>query len=157
MTTENLEIKYLSENPQFAETISDWIYNAFIKDVRDDLTQEDITAHIKVCGRVALPIRLVAVLDGQCVGTISLVENDLKCRAYTPWLAALIVDQAARDQGIGRQLIAYVQELSRQMGYQVLYLRTEHAGAYYQKLGWQYVETCNDQFGLKPDVYQFIL
>lgn len=157
MSTENLEIKYLSENPQFTETVSDWIYNEFMKDVRHDLTIEDLTAQIKVCHKETLPVRLVALQNGQCVGTVSLVENDLKCRDYTPWLAALIVRGDLRGSGIGQQLVSFVQGLARQMGYRELYLRTEHASAYYKKLGWQYVETCEDLYDLKPDVFKVTL
>ena len=145
MITEHLEIKYLSENPQFVKTVSDWIYNEFIKDVRDDLPLTELTARISGCGKDALPIRLIALLGGQCVGTVSIVENDLKCRDYTPWLAALIVDKDYRGHGIGKRLISHVQTLARQMGYKELYLRTEHASGYYKKLGWQFVEKCVDQ------------
>ena len=91
--------------------------------------------------------------NGQCVGTVSLVENDLKCRSITPWLAALIVRGDVRCCGIGQQLIGCVQELARQMGYSERYLRTEHASGYDRKRGWQYVETCEDLYSQKPDVF----
>jgi predicted N-acetyltransferase YhbS len=154
---ERLEIKYLCENLNHANIVSSWIYNEFIKDIRDDLTVKEISSRIIKCGKDALPIRLVAVLDGRCVGTVSLVENDLKCRAYTPWLAALIVDKNFRGKGIGKRLISFVQEIARQMGYKELYLRTEHASEYYKKLGWQFVETCADSYGLEPDVFKCVL
>ncbi len=157
MNTKNLEINYLSENPQFASTVSGWIYDAFIKDIRDDLSLEDLTVRIKACHKETLPVRLVAVLNGQCVGTVSLVENDLACREYTPWLAALIVDKYFRGRGIGRQLISFVQELARQIGYKELYLRTEHASGYYRKLGWRFVEKCADLYHLEPDVFKYTL
>lgn len=157
MLTENLEINDLSEQPQFADVVSGWIFNEFIKDVRDDLPFEKLAAHIRDCGKETLPIRLIAVLDGKCVGTVSIVENDLKCRAYTPWLAALVVDKELRGAGIGKALIAYAQKLARQMGYKELFLRTEHASGYYKKLGWQFVEKCADQYNLVPEVFKCVL
>jgi predicted N-acetyltransferase YhbS len=90
-----------------------------------------------------------------CVGTISLVENDLQCRPhYTPWLASLFVPEEYRKQGIGEQLIEHIKGLAREMGYNKIYLRTEDAETYYQRLNWQYIETCaDDVFDLVTHVF----
>jgi predicted N-acetyltransferase YhbS len=149
-----LEICYLNEHISFAETVSSWIYEEFIKDIRDDLNLEGITARIKTCGKDTLPVRLVAVLDGKCIGTVSIVQNDLKCRDYTPWLAALVVDKSYRGSGIGRRLVSFAKEKAAELGYSELYLRTEHAGDYYRKLGWQFVEKSFDDFNLEPEVFK---
>jgi predicted N-acetyltransferase YhbS len=109
---------------------------------------------MKACGKTELPIRLVAVIGGECVGTVALVENDLRCRPYTPWLASLIVAPAHRGQKIGEGLVESVKALAKDKGYRELYLRTEHASGYYVKLGWEFVETCEDDYGLKPDVFK---
>lgn len=154
---DELQIRYLCDNLHFADIVSSWIYNEFIKGVRDDLTLDDITARISKCNKDTLPIRFVAVLDGKCVGTVSLVKNDLKCRNYTPWLAALYVDQDYRGHGIAKKLISFAQNTAKRLKYKKLYLRTEHASGYYKKLGWQFVEKCSDDFGLEPEVFKYIL
>ena len=38
-----------------------------------------------------------------------------------------------------------------------LYLRTEYTSNYYRKLEWRFIESCEDEFGLKPDVFKFSL
>ena len=150
------EIVYLCDNIYFAETAAKWIFDEFIDGIKDR-TYEEVVASWKNCNRDKLPIRLVAVIDGRCAGAISIVENDLRCREYTPWLASLYVDEKLRKNGIGRALIERVKEIARGMGYKEIYLRTEHASGYYRKLGWEYVETTNDDFNLVPDVFKWKL
>jgi N-acetylglutamate synthase-like GNAT family acetyltransferase len=81
----------------------------------------------------------------------------LSCRDYTPWLAAVYVDKAYRRNKIGEQLIDSAKIIAKELGYNELYLRTEQASHYYRKLGWQFIESCEDDFNLKTDVFKFVL
>lgn len=152
-----MKIEYLSDHIIFANVVAKWIYNEFIKDVRNDFSYEKVLLSVKNCNKSEFPIRFIAIIDKKCVGTVSIVQNDLKCRTYTPWLAALYVDKSFRKNKIGEQLIDYVKNIVKGLGYNEVYLRTEHASNYYKKLGWQFVESCDDNFGLKPDVFKFTL
>jgi GNAT superfamily N-acetyltransferase len=81
----------------------------------------------------------------------------LACREYTPWLAGLYVDESYRGEKIGVQLIERVKDIAKELGYDELYLRTEHASNYYRRLKWQFVESCYDDYDLKPDVFKVAL
>ena len=152
-----MQIKYLANNIMFVETITDWLYNEFIKDIQHGISYEQILEFVRNCHKTELPIRLIAVESNKCVGTASIVQNDLKCRDYTPWLASLYVDESYRGNKIGEQLIERVKDIVKELGYDELYLRTEHASNYYRRLGWRFVESCDDDFNLKPDVFKFTL
>ena len=138
----------------FAEEVAGWLYNEFIKDIRLGISYEQKLASIKMCGKNELPIRLIALIDDKCVGTVSLVQNDLRGCDYTPWLASLYVDVPYRKQKIGEQLVERVKDITRELGYTELYLRTEHAGNYYRRLGWQYIGSQKDEFGLVPEIFK---
>ena len=125
--------------------------------VKTDRTYEDVLSSMKNCHRQELPVRLVTLINGKCVGIVSVVSNDLKCRNYTPWLASLYVDKDYRNQKIGERLIERVQTITTDLGYKELFLRTEHASGYYRKLNWEFIENCNDDYNLKPDVFKFVL
>jgi len=150
----DVRIEYLSDSPHFAGDIAKWIYDEFIAGIKHGISYEQVLSSMKNCHKAALPVRFVAVMDGKCVGAVSLVENDLRCRNDTPWLAALYVDERHRKNKIGERLIERVKDAARDMGYKELFLRTEHASGYYRKLGWQFVESCDDDFNLKPDVFK---
>jgi len=152
-----MKIDYLTDNIVFAEVVAGWIYNEFIKGIKTDQSYETVLSSIKICYKTELPIRLIAIIDNKCVGTVSIVQNDLRCREYTPWLAALYVDERFRKNKIGQQLIQRVISITASLGYKELYLRTEHASNYYRKLGWQFVEACDDDYNLKPDVFKLLL
>ena len=147
----------MKDHLKHRETIANWIYNEFIRNIRHGITYENVYSRFEAGRPGCLPMHFVA-LDketGACVGTVSLVENDLKCRNYIPWLASLVVDKTCRNRGIGRLLIETVKNAAWDLGYETLYLRTETAGGYYRKLGWQYVEQCVDEYGLEPEVYRW--
>jgi len=153
---ENVRVDFLCDNLEFAEIVSTWIFDEWIKPRRNDLPKEQLIERIKISYKDRFPIRLIAMQDNRCVGTIALVENDLanKCRDYLPWLSALYVDEKYRGQGIAEKLITRVKEIAKQLGYKELYLRTETASEYYRNRRWQYVETVNDNFNLRPDIFK---
>jgi len=153
-----MKIEYLADHPEFMETVATWRYKEFIEGIRLGISYEQVLAAVKNCKISEFPICLAAIEDGVCAGTVSIVHNDLRYRDYTPWLASLYVDPAYRNRKIGERLIERVKDIAREMGYGELYLRTEHASGYYRKLGgWAFVESCEDEFGLVPDVFKTAL
>ena len=151
------------------DQMAQWIYDEFIHNIRKGVSLADVRSRFKNCAPGVLPLRfaayagetlagtnadaLVGTKSDVLVGTISLVQNDLMYRAYSPWLSSLYVDPAYRSRGYARAMIERVKEEAWALGYKKLYLRTEHAGGYYRKLGWAYVEQCGDEYGLEPEVF----
>jgi N-acetylglutamate synthase and related acetyltransferases len=149
-----VKIEYLCENMRFVNSAAEGIYREFITSTPDTRTYEQVLETVRNCGKTELPIRLIAVVDDKCAGMVSLVDSDLIGKCYTPWLALLFVNVQHRGRGTGRQLIERVKDIAADMGYGELYLRTEHAGKYYEKLGWQYIESGIDELGLHTDIYK---
>jgi predicted N-acetyltransferase YhbS len=152
-----MKIEFLKDNPEYCETAAKWIYDEFIDGIKHGVTYENVLSRVRECEKATLPIRLVAIEDDICVATISLVGNDLRCRSYTPWLASLYVDVRRRGRKIGEALVERIKDIAKELGYKELYLRTEHAGDYYRRLGWQFVESCEDDYDLVPDVFKISL
>jgi GNAT superfamily N-acetyltransferase len=149
-----MKIEYLADNPNYAEQVAVWMYNEFVKGIRFGVSYEDVLENYRNRHKTRLPLTLVAIVDEACAGTISLKENDLRCRTYTPWLASLYVDVPFRGKKIAEILIERVKTIAADMGYTELYLRTEHASGYYKKRGWTFVESCEDEYNLVPDVFK---
>lgn len=89
-----------------------------------------------------VPSVLVAVADGDLLGSANLVASDLPPRpGLTPWLAQLFVEPTRRRDGVGAALVRAVLERARKCGYARVYLYTSGTlPQYYARLGWRVVE-----------------
>lgn len=92
-----------------------------------------------------LPIVVVAVNDGEFVGTASLIVDDELPDATEsgPWLAAVLVSESNRHKGIGSALVRAVEERAAKLGIEEIFLYTEHGMDWYQSMGWQYIRTAH--------------
>jgi len=98
----------------------------------------------RLCGRTnrdRVPFTLVAHLDGEPVGCLSVCDDDLDDRFADrgPWLSGMLVIGRARNLGVGRTLVRAAEEQARIFGVPELWLRTGEAGPFYERCGWLYV------------------
>ena len=104
---------------------------------------EELRGHL---GSAPIPTTFVALVDGEVVGSASLIEDDLPERPdLGPWLASLYVAPDYRRQGIGSDLAERVVEEAAKLGLPTLYLFTFDREDYYARLGWQRLgsESCH--------------
>jgi predicted N-acetyltransferase YhbS len=149
-----MEIVNLYDNQYCIPTVAGWIYAEFIEHLRPGISLDDVTAALRGRRQHTMPLTFVAMIDEQCIGTVSLVVNDLKARQdLTPWLASLYVRPDLRGQGVARRLIDHVIDAAAALGFQMLYLRTETAAAYYTRLGWRKIDAVTDEFNLFTEVF----
>lgn len=134
-----INIINLLDKQEFENDISFWIWEEWHK--QEGTSLEDIkfrTRHSQ--GRNDTPQTFVAIYKNELIGTVSLWNNE---RAYTqnlrPWLACLYVKSEYRNQGLGEYLQKFAIEKVKDLGFDCLYLMTEHKG-YYEKFGWKFVE-----------------
>jgi len=148
-----MRIITLSEHPASLNTVCTWIHQEFIDP--DRFTLQQLTARFRSMHPDRIPLCLVALEEGQCVGTVSLFTGDLPARRdLTPWLAALYVPPEARERGVGRSLVGECLQRAAAFGYKTVYLRTEHAAAFYRRLGWEVVSEEVTEEGLPTLVFQ---
>lgn len=149
-------IDHLPNRPQHVKTVARWIYQEFGGNT--SLNLAEITDFFSKRYMDRLPMTLIAIDGDACLGTVSLFEGDLDTRRdLTPWLAALYVEPTYRSQGIGDRLTAEIITIARNLGYSILYLRTEHTADYYRKRNWELVCKIKDGKGTDTEVYQFAL
>lgn len=151
---ENFKIINLKFSPQYTELVASWIYNEFGKD-KPDKTLEFVIDRFKNRNIDKIPLSLIALADDVCVGVVSIFDNDLICKPeLTPWLAGLYVMPEYRCKGVAEHLINEVLKICRNMRYDTIYLRTEHASEYYNKRGWKFVESTTDEYGQFTSVFK---
>jgi GNAT superfamily N-acetyltransferase len=89
----------------------------------------------------SLPLALVALHDGNVIGTASIKINDLDIRPeITPWLGGVFVVPQWRRRGIATHLIRRAIEEAHRLHLSELYLWTPSARSLYERLGWSELE-----------------
>ncbi|MFA6322390.1 MAG: GNAT family N-acetyltransferase [Candidatus Buchananbacteria bacterium] len=152
-----IEIAYLADYPKHTHTVAEWIYNQWTD--KSKKTLEEVTENLKK-RRVKnkIPLTLIALADKVCVGTVTIYENDLETRKdLTPWLGSLWVAPSHRNLGIGAELVKKTVDVTKQLGFNKLYLRTEEKADYYSKRGWDFIFNTRDEKGIETEVLVYQL
>ena len=141
-----IAVDFLSNHREHAKTVSLWIHEEWGRMSGRDRTTEVARTRARL-NDDRIPLCLVAMDGGVCVGTISIYTSDLSSRPdLAPWLAALYVAPDRRNRGIGGALIRRLLEVARGLGIRKLYLHTETAAEYYRRKGWHFLfNTVNDR------------
>ena len=92
------EIVTLANRPNLAPTVADWIWREWGK--RDGYSFEETLEYVAASSAGKdIPQTFVLLVDGEPVGTSSLVAADMKERPnLTPWMANVFVVPTARRQ-----------------------------------------------------------
>jgi N-acetylglutamate synthase-like GNAT family acetyltransferase len=150
-----MNIDFLLNHPDKINEVSYLIFKEFVVKTGSRMNFEDVVKHFSNTKDNTFPVTLVALGHGECLGTVSIVENDLRIRdMYKPWLSSLYTKPEYRGRGVGEKLIAKTMDVVKELGFNELYLRTEDASDYYRKRGWTYLETVSDEKYEKIDVFK---
>jgi N-acetylglutamate synthase-like GNAT family acetyltransferase len=136
-----MQIDYLKYHTQFIPLIAKWFHGEWGY-YYPELTVNDIEDRLhKRLNIDKIPLALVAIENGEVIGTVSLKVFDMDTRMqYTPWLASMYVREDKRKRGIGRKMVAAIEKRSMELGVEMLYLYTPDAESFYANLGWQRIE-----------------
>lgn len=135
----NIQIKYLCEVEDQIPNLAQLYYNEWASKYKD--LNQVIDNLKKRLSKTKLPISLVALIDKQVIGAISLKDYEIEYENKTPWLASLIVDKNYRNLGIGKLLIDELIKKAKKLNYEELYLYTDNASDYYSKLNWSCIDS----------------
>lgn len=123
------------------EAIARLRFDAFFQESVRTLEQDAAGLRGLMAGD-GLEAALVARIDGVPVGSVLLVDRELEpAHDLTPWLAGLVVAKDQRRQGIGKALVKALEQRAAAAGVGTLYLYTWQARRFYTAVGWNPVET----------------
>ncbi|MEY8350650.1 GNAT family N-acetyltransferase [Bacillus cereus] len=153
-----MDIDLLANRPEHIDDVANMVYKEFVVPTSSKKTYEEVIDFFKKTYVDGFPITFIANVDGQCVGTVSVFENDWEERPqYKPWLASLYVEPSYRSQKIGFYLIESLLKHMKKIGYTKVFLKTENASAYYEKRDWKRIETVLDEQGENVDIFKYEL
>jgi N-acetylglutamate synthase-like GNAT family acetyltransferase len=134
-------ISDLRRQPQFFNIVADRIWQAWWQPngfPRDYI----VTGLIENMANTPIPFALVAHEGERFLGTSSVIASDLEQRPQlTPWVAAVWVEENARQRGVGAALVGRAADDCFALGEKRVYLCARARMArFYERLGWAMVE-----------------
>lgn len=135
----NVRITTLAEHPEWVRWVADEHFREWGA-LHPGATLEAWFADRSGTRKDGIPITLVAHDGDMPVGTASLVHNDMDTHPeLSPWLAGVYVTPAWRQHGVGVLVVSAATRRAAEWGVRRLYLHTETAQPFYERLGWQRV------------------
>ena len=135
-----VRIELLADHPDLAETIARWHWDEWGDQEPDAPLATWIDGMRRRNNRDRIPITFVAFDGEEPIGSALLVASDMKTHPeLTPWLAGVYVVPERRGQGVGTVLVRHTMRAAAALGVTRLYLHTETARGFYEKLGWRAV------------------
>lgn len=132
-----VQIVSLADHLALVGTISGWQWREW-GDGEPPEAELDWRARLESRAGRELPFTLVALLNGAAVGSVSVCNDDFD-EAFAdngPWLSGMLVRPAARNLGVGRQLLLEVERRCRVRGVPEIWLHTGEAHRFYERCGW---------------------
>jgi len=120
---------------------------------RNRFVYEDCISH-SIGAKNPLPIWYLLMDSDKIIGCAGLITNDFISRMdLGPWLCALFIEKKYRGQHLGNLLISQIKEDTALIGFDRLYLSTDHDG-YYEKYGFSYIGQGYHPWGESSRMYE---
>lgn len=145
----SLKIISIREHPEYLDRAVDYFSSKWGIDRK--IYEESLSDGITTSN--PLPRWYIMLKGDTIVGSFGLIENDFMVRKdLLPWLCALYIEESERGKELGSRLLAHGRQEAGKLGFDRLYLCTEHVG-YYEKYGWHFFGLEESEWGGKARVY----
>ncbi|OTP11185.1 hypothetical protein A5844_001319 [Enterococcus sp. 10A9_DIV0425] len=141
----------LRDRPTLLKETAEWFDSKWHLSI--PLYEESIRASLTT--EVGIPQWYVILNKAdKIIGGAGVIENDFHDRPdLSPNLCALFVENEHRNQGIAKVLLSEIRKDMKKMGFDTLYLVTDHT-SFYERYGWSFLTMVQDEDGIPTRLYQ---
>jgi GNAT superfamily N-acetyltransferase len=134
-----VQIEPLADHPDLVDVIARWHWEEW-GGADPSGSFEQWADNLRRHQDDGIPTTFVALDDGRPLGSVTLTEHDMQghigYESFRPWIAGTFVAPEARGRGVGAALMQHALAQAEAWGIDRLYLYTESARAFYERLGW---------------------
>lgn len=147
---ENMTLKKLYEYPEFLEKAAYWFSQKW--NVPVEAYKESIQKSIDQ--KTGIPQWYIVLDEKQeIIAGAGIIDNDFHERKdLSPNLCALFVEEKYRKKGIANYILDFARKELGNMGFEKLYLITDHT-KFYEKCGWDFMTMVTDDDGIPVRMY----
>ena len=136
-----MTIEYLADHPEALPTLARWQHGEWGHTNPGDTAEARRARLQSYSNRDRIPLTVVALENGEVLGSASLIAHDMETRMeLSPWLASVFVGEPYRRKGIGAELVRRIMAEAGNIEVPLLYLYTVHSEKFYAALGWTLLE-----------------
>ncbi|MGM9902904.1 N-acetyltransferase [Enterococcus hirae] len=145
------QVVKLRDRPTLLKETAEWFDSKWHLSI--PLYEESIRASLTT--EVGIPQWYVILNKAdKIIGGAGVIENDFHDRPdLSPNLCALFVENEHRNQGIAKVLLSEIRKDMKKMGFDTLYLVTDHT-SFYERYGWSFLTMVQDEDGIPTRLYQ---
>jgi GNAT superfamily N-acetyltransferase len=129
--------KVQSDNVDVIELIANWYLKEWSIPIERTHQRLTNTPNNDVIFQLILLKDCEPIATGGLYNKVGLLNVYPKLRKFHPWFALLYTDHKYRNRGYGNKLLKKIEEISKAMGYNVIYLHTFSAERLYLKNNWE--------------------
>jgi GNAT superfamily N-acetyltransferase len=137
----DIQTKILGPSDPEISICAHWRTGEFAEVLGTSVAEEEVLLRALTADK-SQQVAIIAFCGGEPAGTCLLVTSEIDpLHDVSPWLAGLYVAPEYRGRGVGRTLVAAIEEQARARGIPRIYLYTDdNEVSYYRNLGWNAVD-----------------
>lgn len=137
------KIKFKLLQPDDEETfnlIAEWYLNEWKISMRTTIQRLKLVTTNSSQFQVFMTLNGSPISTGGLYNHVGLLDKEPRFNIYKKWLALVYTIPEQRQKGYGALICKYIQEHSKKMGLEKMYLFTDTAERLYNRLGWTELE-----------------
>ena len=144
-----MKILSLYDSPEFLEACIDFVSGHFGNREHFEKALTECTDSPE-----RLPQGYMLVKQDQIIGYCGLIEQEAVLREdLSPWISPLLIAEAERGNSLGAKMLEHVRREAGKLGFERVYLTTDHIG-YYEKYGFREIGLTCFTWGRPTKIYE---
>lgn len=145
-----MKVQTITQHPKMLSEAANWFSSKWGIPVESYLESMEVS----IKNNPAIPRWYLVINEHyHIIAGAGIIKNDFHDRKdLSPNLCALFVEENYRNRGLAKQLLDFARKDLKQLGYDYVYLITDHT-EFYEKCGWTFMTMVTGDDGQRERMY----